>query len=218
MRVDKQYCVGTRATAIVLTAVAGALTMGACGNSTKPSGAAANVRHATSSDGIVAIQGAASGGLTNPKREAEFARFGTDATSHDYTMIVGVLHRYYGALAKARFATACSLLSIAARDVLISAGRKNTGRTCGKQLADVFAQTLGVQRERVQFTIKRTRDVRVDGTGGYVLFTTVAAPAGEQVLSVGKEGGRWRVVAPIAISVVYETPSAAARVGSPSSG
>jgi hypothetical protein len=150
------------------------------------------------------------GVLTSSRREAAFANFGTRANPHEHAVIVGELHMYYGALAGAHFARACSLLSARARGRLThTANQATAARLCGRRLAAVFANTLGIHNEHAQFTLVHTKDVRVKCNDGYVLFSTVAQPKGEQVLGFVRESGRWRVATTIGDSVIYETPSAA---------
>jgi hypothetical protein len=136
------------------------------------------------------------------RRQEAYATFGEPASRTEYTMIVSELRMYYGLLADERFERACSLLSRGAL-VEIAKVAGNSGdaseRGCAKRLAQIFAMTVPVRHGRPEFRVVSAKEVRVKGSEGYVVFTTIAIPVEGQALSVVREGGRWRVASPIAV-------------------
>ena len=161
-------------------------------------GSAGNLEEALRSATRAARESASRGA----RRREAFATFGEPANHTEYAVIVGELHKYYSLLADARFERACSLLSRSARTGIAKAAG-NSGaaseRGCAKRLAEIFAMTVPVRHGRPEFRVVSVKEVRVKGSVGYVVFTTIAIPVEGQALSVVREGGRWRVTSPIAV-------------------
>lgn len=144
------------------------------------------------------------------RRREAFATFGEPASRTEYAVIVGELYKYYSLLAGARFERACSLLSRSARAGIAKAAG-NSGdaseRGCAKRLAEIFAMTVPVRHGRPEFRVVNAEEVRLKGSEGYVVFTTIATPTEGLALSVVREDGRWRVASPIALSLADASPS-----------
>lgn len=149
--------------------------------------------------------------VVEAQHEAAFATFGESASRVERAAIISELHSYYGALAEGDFERGCSLLSRKAR-----AGVTNTRggdssaieHSCGKRLGEVLARTIGEHNERSQFTVASVKEVRLKGGEGYVVFTTTATSTEQHALSVMREGGSWHVISPIALPILYATPTA----------
>jgi hypothetical protein len=144
-------------------------------------------------------------------QEAAFATFGEQASPTERAAIVSELRRYYGALVEARFERGCLLLSRNTRTKVAKRPGEDgdaSEHSCGKRLAEVFAATVGERKEHSQFTVVSAKEVRLKGSGGYVVFTTVATPVEGQALSLVRESGRWEVTSPIAAPIMYVAPAA----------
>jgi hypothetical protein len=145
------------------------------------------------------------------RHEAAFAKFGESANRVERAAIIGALHSYYSALAEGQFERGCLLLSRKASARVANTRSGDSGeieQSCGKRLGEVLARTLGERNERSQFAVASAKDVRLKGNEGYVVFTSVATPGVQEVLSVMREGGSWRLTSAVALPVQYATPSA----------
>jgi hypothetical protein len=149
--------------------------------------------------------------VVEARHEAAFATFGERASRIERAAIIGELQSYYGALAEGHFERGCSLLSqkVRARIANTRGGDSNAiEHNCGKRLGEVLARTIGERNERSRFTVASAKEVRLKGGEGYVVFTTVATPRGQEALSVVREGGSWRLTSAIALPVLFGTPAA----------
>lgn len=149
--------------------------------------------------------------VVEAQHKAAFATFGESASRVERAAIIGELHSYYGALAEGHFERGCSLLSRKARaQVTNTRGGDSSAieHRCGKRLGEVLAKTIGERNERSQFTVASAKEVRLKGGEGYVVFTTAATSAEQHALSVLREGGSWHVISPIALPILYATPTA----------
>lgn len=144
------------------------------------------------------------------RRRKAFATFGEPASRAVHVVLVGELHKYYGLLADAQFGRACELLSKGAR-ARIAKAAGNSGKVgeheCADRFAKMFAMTAPVRHGRPEFRVVNTKEVRLKGSEGYVVFTALATPTEELALSVVREGGRWRVASPIALLLADASPS-----------
>jgi hypothetical protein len=149
--------------------------------------------------------------VVEAQHEAAFAKFGESPSRVERAAIIGELHSYYGALAEGHFERGCSLLSRKARaQVANTRGGDSSAieHSCGQRLGEVLARTIGERSERSEFTVASAKEVRLKGGEGYVVFTTAATSAEQHALSVVREGGTWHVISPIALPILYATPTA----------
>lgn len=201
-------------TVAVVAAGAGMLGLLGCGGSGRPAASeSGRTKSAPTAHGQGPVEHGPEFATRIAQREAAFARFGDQPSRAQRTAIFSTLRRYNGALANARFERGCSLLSRSTRARVARTQAQHGDRSehsCVKQLAQILAATVGERNESSLFTVLDAKEARLNGSKGYIMFTTVASTREAQVLSLVQEDGNWRVTSAIALPIIYSAPTASA--------